>query len=91
MTALLLDRPVPVTLHLIDAVESADDGALAASVIATVVGIVRDPRPAIPRRVWVAQTLRSGHARPTEEALATADAVIAAVHAHDYHAIRGEI
>jgi hypothetical protein len=92
MTALLLTRPTaPVTWPLIEAVEDAAGRVLDPGAVATIVGIVRDTRPAIPRTVWVAEQLVPTRARPTDEAMALAALVIDAVHAHDGWIARGGI
>jgi hypothetical protein len=91
MTALLTRPLAAVTLSLIDTVEFAAGRALSAGAVTAIAGIVRDTRPAIPRTVWVAEQLVPTRARPTDETMALAVEVIAAVRAHDYRVLRGEL
>lgn len=91
MSILLTDRPVPLTLTLIDAVEQAAQGPLDVNDVQMIVSIVRDPRPAIPHTVWVARILRPTRRVPADETIGRARDVIRAVRAHDARRARGEV
>jgi hypothetical protein len=73
------------------AVALAAGRMLPAADVDQIAAIVRDPRPAIPRTVWVARVLHPTRVRPRDEVMDTARAVIAAVRAHDYRVARGEL
>ena len=95
MTATAVPIFVAVTrMHTPDlsaALTAAAGRALVTADVDQIVAIVRDPRPAIPRTVWVARVLVPTRVRPRDDVMDLARAVIAAVRAHDYRIARGEL
>jgi hypothetical protein len=84
-------RPIRSSLRLDITISAVAGQRLDRSDLDQIIAIVRDPRPAIPRTVWVARVLAPARLRPRDAVMNTARAVIVAVRAYDYRVARGEL